>query len=502
MTSITKSLLIFLLFAASTHPLQAKTRKQYFNQTEFKVDFTITHSILSANFVGDAGQELLLIGERENKTKIAVLYSLNLATKHHQLISEIEIPNTIVALDLITDPKGMEKVLFLDSQGLSTIDFSQELVVPLESMPSIYLNPTPQFVTKKKLVADVNGDGLDDIFVSGFSNIRLLLQQKNGEFKASSLPIKPTVDMTSEHIAFSETRFFSIDANFDQRLDILVLETNKLHVYEQSQTGEFLTIPREIPMPVEVSAMPWWFARGADGQSIDQSNLQHRMIESIEDINGDNIADLMIRQTQTAGVFDRQNNYEIYFGSNLNGSLKFSPKVDTSISAEGTLTNLQLVDIDNDGRQEILVSSFDLGVSQIIGALLSGSIDQDVYLFSLNGDNKYSKTPLFSEEVDLNFSLSSGSTGQPVILSADFDGDGIKELMLSANEKRLAIYNGERSDRLLGSRSKRHKLLLPQDGSMLMSADLNGDNRDEVIVRYGKQDKEKVRNKVIVLSSK
>lgn len=502
MTSITKSLLILLLLVTGAQELQAKKRKQYFNQTEFQVDFTITHPILSANFVGDDAKELLLIGERDNKNKIAVLYSLDYTGKRYSLVSEIVIPAAIVAFDLLTDYSGMEKLLFLDSQGLSMVDFSQALVVPLERVPSIYLSPVPQFVTKKKLVADVNGDGLDDIFISGFNDTRLLFQQKNGEFKALTLPIRPTVDMTSEHIAFSETRFFSIDANFDQLLDILVLENNKLSVYEQLKTGEFSVIPSEISLELEVSAVPWWFVRGADGESIDQSNLQHRMIESIEDINGDQIADLMIRQTLSNGVFDRQNNYEIYFGSNLHGLLKFSSQVSTSISAEGTLSNLQLVDINNDERQEILVSSFDLGVSQIIGALLSGSIDQDVYLFTLGDDDKYSKTPLFSEEVDLNFSLSSGSTGQPVILSADFDGDGIKELMLSVSEKRLAIYTGEKSDRLLGSRSKRHKLRLPQDGSMLMSADLNNDHRDEVIVRYGKQDEEKLRNKVIVLSAK
>ncbi len=502
MTLITKKLLISILLVSCISQLQAKKRTQYFDQSKFKVDFTITHPTMSADFIGDANKELLLIGERENKHKIVVLYSRDNTTGSYVLAREIEIPKTTIAFDLITDYTNKERILLLDSQGLSMIDFGRGIVTQFESMESIYLNPAPQFVTKKELVTDVNGDNLDDIIVSGFDKISLLLQQQTSEFKKIELPIKPTVDMTSEHIAFSETRIFTFDVNFDRLLDIAVLEDNKLIVYEQTTTGDFLTITNNIKMPVEVSAVPWWFVRGADGESIDQSNLQHRMIESIEDINGDKIVDLMIRQTQSSGVFDRQNNYEIYYGSNLDGQLNFNSKVDTSISAEGTLSNLQLIDINNDGRKEILVSSFDVGVSQIIGALLSGSVDQDVYLFALNSNDIYNKTPLFSEEVDLNFSLSSGSTGQPVILSADLDGDGVKELMLSVNEKRLAIYAGEKSDRLLKTKSKRHKLLLPQDGSMLTSVDLNNDGREEVIVRYGKQDDEALRNTIIILTAK
>ena len=517
MNSLVKNICILALFLNGIYLVEARKKTQYFNQTEFTVDFTITHSILTANFIGDLNKELLLIGERTdpknkdtghkgnkqtNSRKIAVLYVLDPFTGHYVTHSEIKIPKSIVAFDLITNHNKMEKILLLDAVGLSTIDFKTNSILPLAELTSIYLNSEPLFVTKKELVKDLNGDGLDDIIVSNFGNMTLLLQQASGEFNKIKLPIKSMVDMTNQHVAYSERSIFHLDTNFDQLLDIVVLENNRLQVYEQSKNGEFSSSANQISLPVDVSDVPWWFVRGADGESVDQSNLQHRMIEKLEDINGDDIADLMVRQTQSSGVFDRQNNYEIYFGSNHDGTLKFSEEFDTSITAEGTLAGLALVDINNDKRQEILVSSFDVGVTQIIGALLSGSIDQNVYLFSLDEDDNYSKTPLFSEEVDLNFSLSSGSAGQPVVLSADLDGDGNRDLMLSTGTKKLAIFQGVKSDRLLSSRSKRHKLKLPDDGSMVINTDLNNDNREEVIVRYGKQDDAALRNKIIILSAK
>ena len=512
MKIIVKNIGVLLLLANCIHSVEAKRKTQYFSQTEFTVDFTITHTILSANFAGDSDKEILLIGERKNSqqkaaeakdsSKIAVLYALDSSTGRYLFSSEIEIPKSALAFDLISGANKITQLLLLDSKGLSTINFKTNSIMRLEELDSIYLSPKPLFISNKELVKDLNGDELDDIIVSNFNHVTVLLQRANGEFEKMELPIRSMIDMTNLHVAYSDRTIFQLDTNFDQLPDLVVLENKQLRVYEQTADGRFTTTSNRISLPVEVSDVPWWFVRGADGESVDQSNLQHRMIEKLEDINGDGIADLMIRQTQSSGVFDRQNNYEIYFGFDQDGTLNFSPKLDTSISAEGTLAGLALVDINNDKRQEILVSSFDVGVSQIIGALLSGSIDQDVYLFSLDKDDNYGKTPLFSEEVDLNFSLSSGSAGQPVVLSADLDGDGNRDLVLSTGTKRLTIFNGEQSDRLLGSRSKRHRLKLPDDGSMVINSDLNNDKREEVIVRYGKQDDESLRNRVIILSAK
>lgn len=495
-------ILIFLSLILLSGEIQAKRKKQYFNQIEFEVDFTITHEILSANFISALGNELLVIGEDAEKRKVFALYVLDEQTKQYRQYHKIQPPESVSVFDLMTDDKGLEKVLFINPNEILTLSFENKMISPLAENPSLYLNPKPQFIAKKELVKDLNGDGLDDIFISDFKNINVFLQKNNGEFNRTTLPIKAIVNMTTEDIAFSEKPLFNVDTNFDQLKDIITLQDSKLRVFEQSKTLDFSLITSEITLPFKVSAVPWWMLRGADGKSADQSNLKHRMLEAIEDINGDGIADIMVRLTNSSGVFDRQNIYEIFYGFNSKGELSFLSKPNTSISAEGTLSGLELLDINADGRKEILVSSFDIGISQIIGALLSGSIDQDVYVFSLDKNDEFTEDPLFEEEVDLNFSLSSGSTGRPVILLADLNGDKLKELVLSSGSKRLAIYRGENSDELFKSRSKRHKLKLPENGAMISAVDLNDDAKQEILVRYGKQDPEELRHKIIVLSAK
>ena len=495
------TILILLIFTSAD--LQAKKKKrQYFNQIKFEVDFRITHPIYVKNFIDGSNKEILIFGVNEKKEKIAALYVFNNEKSNYVLNSKHLIPSNTAAFDFITNAKGLVNLLLLESKELSLLNLEQQNIIPLMAAESIYLKDNPQFLAKKQLVKDLNNDGLDDIVIPSFSNTSFFLQQTDGEFVKNLLPIKPRIDMNNREISFSESQFFHQDINFDQRVDLLLVDENKIIIYEQLETGGFSTISNELLLPMQVSGVPWWFIRTEDGEQIDQSQLKHRMIEDLVDINGDNIIDLMVRQTESSGVLDKSIRYDIYFGSNQDGILNFNAKADTQIVADGTLANLQLLDMNGDGKKEVLVSSFDIGVTQIIGALLSGSIDQDVFVFSLNQDNRYDKKPLFSEEVDLTFSLSSGSTGQPALLSADLNGDGAKELILSASDKRLAIYIGAANKKLFDSRPKRQRITLPQNGAMISAVDLNGDKKEEIIVRYGKQDEESLRREIIVLSTK
>lgn len=169
------------------------------------------------------------------------------------------------------------------------------------------------------------------------------------------------------------------------------------------------------------------------------------------------------------------------------------------ITADGTIGTLEIVDIDGDKRSEVLVSSFDIGVSQIIGALLSGSIDQDIYIFQLNEEGLYPEDPIVDKEVEMTFSLSSGKSGEPVVKLADLNGDGLKDLVVSSGESRLKIYPGTRKKRIFEKRSQRIKVDVPKQGSYVAVADINTDGKEDLIVRYGRQDDKELTNKLVLL---
>ena len=93
-------------------------------------------------------------------------------------------------------------------------------------------------------------------------------------------------------------------------------------------------------------------------KQLDQSNLEYRMLEELRDLNADGITDMVVRYTKASGVLDRVNDYEIYLGKKQQEKLAFSATADSVIRADGTLTGLEFVDIDNDEKFEVLLAGF------------------------------------------------------------------------------------------------------------------------------------------------
>jgi len=181
--------------------------------------------------------------------------------------------------------------------------------------------------------------------------------------------------------------------------------------------------------------------------------------------------------------------------------LHFLTQPDSVIKAEGTLTDIQFVDINNDRKNEVLVAGFDIGLSQIIGALLSGSIDQDVHLFYMDEDSNFNKNNKVSKTVELKFSLSSGTSGKPITTLIDVDGDNLKDLLLSDDKGTLKIYLGVSQKRLFAKKPIKHKTILPKQGDMLTINDINNDGKEDILLKYGREDKRELHKSFRILMS-
>ena len=180
------TILTLLVFtSAETHA--KKKKKQYFSQIEFEVDFTVTHPTYAKNFIGDFNKEILIFGINEKNEKIVALYAFDNKQSNYRLHLKQTVPKSIVAFDFLANSKGLMNILFLDSKGLSLLNFEKQSITPLMTARSIYLKDNPQFIAKKSLVKDLNNDGLEDILIPSFSNTRLFLQTTDGELDRKSV---------------------------------------------------------------------------------------------------------------------------------------------------------------------------------------------------------------------------------------------------------------------------------------------------------------------------
>jgi len=477
----------------------------------FKVSLPIIVLDLVANKSSTA-QELVAIGEDEqNQTWLAV-YSLNEKLNDFLLLDKIKLPDEYFAFDVSENDEGL---YFLTKNKVVSLKYSDDIktdgantsglyLQDRKSVNSVFLLSESSFITKKNFIQDVNEDGQDDIVLPDFEQTNLWLSSKDHpESFYQHLAIKAQVELERGGILFKPTRLFLADFNLDKRADIAWISKGSINYFSQNKDNNFSLEQTEIALADTIYGLNWWNMRESDGENLDQSNLTHRAVEEVKDINGDGLVDVVVRFTQSSGVLDRINDYEFYLGYlNKDKQLAFPKVPDTTIKAEGTLTDLKIVDVNNDQKYEVLLSSFELSVSNIIGALLSGSIDQNILLFALNNDNSYEEDALISKEVELNFSLTSGKSGQPVGLLSDVNGDGFQDLILSSDDDELSIFMGNNTSKLFNKKASKYKALLPENGELFEKYDINHDGKEDFIMHYNRLDDESMANKITILMVK
>ncbi|WP_255399463.1 VCBS repeat-containing protein [Roseivirga sp. 4D4] len=188
-------------------------------------------------------------------------------------------------------------------------------------------------------VADVNQDGLEDVYFGGARDQagQLWVQRANGTFKAQSSPIFTQL-AKAEDIA---AEFFDADGDGDQDLYVSTggneSEEGQLFSYDRlylnDGRGNFRFSPAALPQI------------GSQGKTI-----------SIADVDGDNDLDVFVGSNIVSGAYGK--NPQQYLLIN-NGRGLFKNEINTRIAKSnelGMLNASQWIDFDQDGDQDLLVA--------------------------------------------------------------------------------------------------------------------------------------------------
>jgi len=488
-------------------PADAKKKSQpLFEEASIELPINPSHAVMTADLLPSAGKELFTFAVDENNQYWLFVYGLEIGKQEYQLAGKYRLPENVHSFDYTESNQAGQSLYFLSANQLLKFEVNENNKLSpafkvVHEIQSVALPHQQQYLVPANFLKDVNNDGEEDILLTDFASTKLLLANEDGLFTESSLPIKPNVRVNRGSTTYEYPEIHSADVNLDSMQDVVVVEQGKLNVFKQTEDGTFSLVADVHDLRDDISGMDWWSQRPIDGKPIDQSNLVYRRLEQLKDINNDGITDMVVRYTQSSGVLDRANDYEIYLGKNDQGQLVYNSEPSSVISAEGTLTDLEFVDVDGDKKLEVMLAGFDIGLSQIIGALMSGSIDQDVHIFKMDESSNFHRKNKTSKEVELTFSLSSGTSGSPVVKLADIDGDGIKDLVLSDGDDALKIYKGSDKGvkKLFAKRGKKHKIDLPKEGESIVVEDLNGDGKDDLLIKYSTQDQDEYHKQIRVL---
>ncbi len=482
-----------------------------FNELVIKAPYTLTQNIIAADLLPFEGKELLTFSVDQKSNRWLIIYRLDKLTNTYQVAEKKLIPQQFYRFDVSrrndkNRNNNQESIYFLSATEL--VRYDNKSFVQLIEVSSLYIKEQVDYLSRGNFIQDLNNDAFDDVVITDFNKTQVFIGQKNNQFVTQHLPINPEISVQSNGATYTEKSLYFNDANLDDKTDIILIGEGEMIIHEQGDNTVFDPQATNLPVNEAVTGTNWWEKRDESGEPLDQSNLEYRKLEKLRDVNADGIIDMVVRYTKASGVLDRVNDYEVFLGKTVDGQLTYSRQANSVIRADGTLTGLEFIDIDNDSKLEVLVNGFEIGVSQIIGALVSGAIDQDVYVFKMTPQDQYPEDPTIKKDVELTFSLSSGQSGSPVVKLADLNGDGLKELILSNDNDELRIYLGQKTgktskrQRAFAKRSIGYDTQLPKDGNIVMVEDLNGDGKDDLLFKFSKLDGENKEKTFKILFSK
>jgi len=494
--------LISLLLIA---PSASAKYSDIFTSHKIDLSFNVNQPVLIADLLPQPGAELVIVGVDEEQQRILSIYFFDAETKTYIQQDKIDIANNIFAFD-VGEPQqdGLQRLYLLDKTTVHRYvpaHLSHKAAwVKAESVSSMYLGEHADSLRTMDFIQDINKDGIDDIILPHFEQLNLWLSDCCGARHPQNLPIAARIEMNKSSVSYDDQDIYFQDMNKDGKIDLVTVEQGQLSVFTQNENMQFSLTPIKIKIDKSIHPLDWWNMKGANGQEMDQSNIQHRVIKEIDDFNGDGIPDIAVQFTKSSGVLDKTIDFEFFYGMLNEGELSYSEQANTNITSEETLSGLTFLDRDMDGTKEVSVSSFDIGISQIVGALLSGSIDQDVLIFSMDENHQFAKEPLVSQEVEITFSLSSGTQGQPLVKMIDINGDAVKDIVYSDGDdliRTLLATPGQNNP--YAKRSQRQKLAMPKNPYNAATEDLNGDGKTDLVLHHGSADSPELLKRVLVL---
>jgi FG-GAP-like repeat len=416
----------------------------------------------------------------------------------------VEMPEDAVFFDFapIFD-KDLQSLLFLNADGVQIFDPATGAVTMLAPALSIYKQHGSPLFNHVDFARDVNGDGLADLLIPDFGGYRLMLNDGAGGFKVEiilDMPVEMRVSGSTPR--YNQFPVYAFDANFDGRMDVVFRRDNSFLAYLQQADGSYSTTAATYDFDINIVGNSFGAQVASNERYSDQSNLTETNIETIKDINGDGIMDIVTQTDRAQGLFNRSTEYGFHYGSSATGRIVYETAPSARLTMKGITANTRHIDFSNDGRVDFAGGAVNIGIGKIIGILLSGSVSIPVMFYEQDENGQYSEDPLYRKKISVDFDMSSGQSSVPVVEMTDIDGDGNKDLILSKDNDGLRIYKATPGQRkLFAKKAIEIELNLPKNGEFVTTADLNGDGKGDLMMHYsrlGADGKDK-RNKIIVL---
>jgi hypothetical protein len=192
------------------------------------------------------------------------------------------------------------------------------------------------------------------------------------------------------------------------------------------------------------------------------------------DLDGDRRADLLVSHT-AGSLFSATTTLRIHLNRGGHWDLA---KPDQQLRTEGGLTGNVVIDLDGDGRVELIEARVPAGVLAVVEMLVTRAIGAEVKIYRRGERTPFDPKPWDHWTLDVPFSFATfRSLGFVPTLEADLNGDGKNDLLGSGAGDRLEVRLGR--DQGFGPVAASQPL---ETGGRIRFGDLDGDGLTDFVL--------------------
>jgi len=445
--------------------------------------------VLVGNIYGGPMADILVVSRVGGETELQSFGLSNQSWVERELLS---LPPDSSGFDIATVGER-DQLLVLWTDGLGLFNFETGEVERVFDGPiaNAWVKDVLRVVDMSQ---DVNGDGLDDLIVPAADGLQIIVQRSDGQFVApvrldwlphARLPERVDDD---RHSLLAEARTRLADLDLDGRTDLVQWRDDHFAVYRQLENGGFAADPVsfDIPNLFDSDDPSYLVAPGsvryrAIDHDVDGS-FTGRVLDSLEDMTGDGIADISIFYLRGEGLLGLRHGYSVYAGHTGPDGLVFNTDPVAHFEQRGIPFSLKRHDLEGDGLPEIVVTALPPNVLAMIGGVIFRRMTFNIDLHRMDGgqtNGAIISRPL--RAYGLGESDTTAVQFSPVRVG-DFDGDGRPDLVIGRGGRVLDVYRGEVGAGLVAQRPERIDLAFRTGVDRFIVSDLNSDGAADIVI--------------------
>lgn len=403
----------------------------------------------------------------------------------------LPVPPEVMAVDVAdVDARPGGELVWLAREGLTIVRPFDGPATAADPAPpagrfipvpgGLPLPPRQRLMSRMPIVNDWDNDGRAKALVPTASG-GLIVDLASGEQRPIELPIVAEYDTWDPDLPARVRKLLIAmlhwpvlmrgDDDGDGRLDLFALSRWEIAVFHEKGSG----LPAQPSRRIRLR--PFDAATELRFETTEVTYFA-------TDVNGDGLTDLMLHRI-SGGFNDGLSETDFYInrrgpGGSAGNDAARAP--DLQFRLEKGFSGIEPIDLDGDRNVELIESSIQFGVMQMVRVLLTRKAEIKVRVLTSSADDPSRLVESWSENMVFKLNFGEGRIdGLMPNIEGDWNGDGRRDALYQHDGKALGVRLGEATKQGPGFGPKIAEQPSPVGAGFLRVADLDGDGLDDFV---------------------